>query len=258
MTGRENVGPQPVLGLVDPATTDPKPWLFLDCDGVVSPLPPRDHEERERVGVPPGYFTCTGAFWVPYFHEHIRDWIGQLDHAFDIIWSSSWEEEMLWALVGTPLGFSRWPSIEARSFTARTRADYKAKAVRAHLDRHPRPIRMGRRRPQAWPTEQGHRRAAARTSTVQPEPLHRPDPRARQAAPEIRGTGSRPPRPRALTGARRDISAHPHVAAVDGYQPSGVPRSYGRRSGDAATRSVRGFGGRSCRSVQSRRPSTAS
>ena len=138
MTGRENVGPQPVLGLVDPATTDPKPWLFLDCDGVVSPLPPRDHEERERVGVPPGYFTCTGAFWVPYFHEHIRDWIGELDHAFDIIWSSSWEEEMLWALVGTPLGFSRWPSIEARSFTARTRADNKAKAVRAHLDRHPR------------------------------------------------------------------------------------------------------------------------
>jgi hypothetical protein len=138
MTEQDNVGVQRTEG--DDARPALKPWLFLDCDGVVSPLPPRDPEERERLGVPAGYFTFSRAFWSVYFDEWIRDWVSQLGRVFDIVWSSSWEEEMLWKLVCQPLGFPRWPSVEAGSFTGRNRVDYKAKAARAYLDQSPRPF----------------------------------------------------------------------------------------------------------------------
>jgi len=138
MTEQDNVGVQRTEG--DDARPALKPWLFLDCDGVVSPLPPRDPEERERLGVPAGYFTFSRAFWSVYFDEWIRDWVSQLGRVFDIVWSSSWEEEMLWKLVCQPLGFPRWPSVEAGSFTGRNRVDYKAKAVGAYLDQSPRPF----------------------------------------------------------------------------------------------------------------------
>ena len=118
----------------------PKPFLFLDCDGVVSPIPSGAALDARWFTPPAGYFMVDDGRSRMYYDDRLPAWIGRLDAAFEIVWSSSWDEASLWSIVGSPLGLRRWPSVSAPDFRGRTSVDYKAKAVRAHLNRDLRPF----------------------------------------------------------------------------------------------------------------------
>jgi hypothetical protein len=125
-----------------------RPWLFLDLDGVVSPVPPQSRKEHvRRHGPPAGYVTWPDAIYDMYVDERLLDWARQLDQVYDVIWCSGWGETLLPA-VAKPLGLDRWPVLsvpleadrdDAVSSINRGVAG-KARAIARHLEQHPRPF----------------------------------------------------------------------------------------------------------------------
>jgi hypothetical protein len=128
----------PPLGLLN------KPWLFLDLDGVISPVPTQEMKadvDRGEGDPPPGFITWEGAPYRMYVSEHLSVWASQLDDAFDVVWSSSWRELLLEG-VAKPLGLERWPvlSIPFTHQGGTYAVGDKAAAIREHADKEPRPF----------------------------------------------------------------------------------------------------------------------
>ena len=70
-------------GSVATVQTSPftRPWLFLDLDGVISPLPPRDVEDpEEKFRIPAGHMSWPRALYRIHVDERLPDWATQLDH----------------------------------------------------------------------------------------------------------------------------------------------------------------------------------
>jgi len=122
-----------------------KPWLFLDLDGVISPLPTEEMKEdiyHHDAGPPPGFMTWENALYNMYVSEHLGVWSTQLDQAFDVIWSSSWGE-LLIDSVAKPLGLDHWPVLQipfSHAEGSTYAVGYKAAAIRQFVEQHPRPF----------------------------------------------------------------------------------------------------------------------
>lgn len=122
----------------------PRPWLFLDLDGVVSPVPPRGADRDE---IPLGYMTWDGAIYQPmYVDQHLPAWAQSLDAAFDVVWATSWQRTVLGA-VAEPLGLPAWPVLTwpltlepTRRQGGRGRLRQKTAVIVEHLRRDPRPF----------------------------------------------------------------------------------------------------------------------
>lgn len=112
-----------------------RPWLFLDLDGVVSPLPPREGEQR--FAIPARQVTWPGALYEMHVDERLPAWAAQLDGVYDVIWATSWQTEVL-ACVAEPLGLPAWPVLAIPLVSGRGRIRHKATAVAAHLRSDPR------------------------------------------------------------------------------------------------------------------------
>lgn len=121
-----------------------KPWLFLDLDGVVSPVPTQQMKAATNHGdayPPPGFITWENAPYGMYVSDHLSDWANRLDEAFDVVWSSSWRELLLEG-VAKPLGLERWPVLPI-PFTHQGgtyAVGEKAAAIRKHVDKERRPF----------------------------------------------------------------------------------------------------------------------
>lgn len=121
-----------------------KPWLFMDLDGVVSPVPPQNAKARiDRKGPPAGYRTWRGALYDMYVDERLTEWAAQLDRVYDVIWSSSWGDTLL-PVVAAPLGLDHWPVLpipltEDPEFGT-GRLSHKTQAIAKHLTADPRPF----------------------------------------------------------------------------------------------------------------------
>ena len=63
-----------------------RPWLFMDLDGVVSPLPPRDGTHDERFAIPPGQMTWPRALYQMHVDERLPEWAARLDAAYEGRW----------------------------------------------------------------------------------------------------------------------------------------------------------------------------
>lgn len=120
-----------------------KPWLFLDLDGVVSPVPSQAKKARIRsTGPPRGFRTWPGAIYDMYVDERLLDWTQQLDRAYDVVWASTWGD-MLLPVVAKPLGLDHWPVLgisladdEGTGGPLR----HKAQAIADRLAEDPRPF----------------------------------------------------------------------------------------------------------------------
>ena len=52
-----------------------RPWLFLDLDGVVSPLLPRDVDDiEEKFRIPAGHTSWPGALYRMHVDERLPAW----------------------------------------------------------------------------------------------------------------------------------------------------------------------------------------
>jgi hypothetical protein len=61
-----------------------RPWLFLDLDGVVSPLPPRDVEDpEEKFRIPAGHVSWPGALYRMHVDERLPAWATQLGAVYE-------------------------------------------------------------------------------------------------------------------------------------------------------------------------------
>jgi hypothetical protein len=121
-----------------------KPWLFMDLDGVVSPVPPQSAKARiSRNGPPAGYRSWPGALYDMYVDERFLDWAAQLDRVYDVVWSSSWEDTLL-PVVAQPLGLDHWPVLSSPrtndSEFGTGRLSAKTEAIGEHLASDPRPF----------------------------------------------------------------------------------------------------------------------
>jgi hypothetical protein len=117
-----------------------RPWLFLDCDGVVCPLPHPDAAVRELRAVPAGYRSWPDAFWGVYVHELLCGWAIELDATYSVIWTTDWEHNVQ-GLVAKPAGLPTWPVLELhRRAAPRGRVAHKASAIAALLAEDPRPF----------------------------------------------------------------------------------------------------------------------
>lgn len=70
-----------------------RPWLFLDRDGVVSPLPPLDGTDDQRSAIPPGHVTWPRACIALHVDERLPDWAAQLRAVYDVAWTTSWQQD---------------------------------------------------------------------------------------------------------------------------------------------------------------------
>lgn len=61
------------------------PWLFLDLDGVISPLPPRDGPDEQRFAIPSGQMTWPGALYRMHVDQRLPAWAAQLDAAYEVV-----------------------------------------------------------------------------------------------------------------------------------------------------------------------------
>jgi hypothetical protein len=123
-----------------------RPWLFLDLDGVVSPLPTRDVEDpEEKFRIPAGHVSWPGALYRMHVDERLPAWATQLDTVYDVVWATSWQSDVRkW--VAEPLGLPEWPALTwplagpvAHRF-GRSRVRFKAQAIHARLHAEPRPF----------------------------------------------------------------------------------------------------------------------
>ncbi len=121
-----------------------RPWLFMDLDGVVSPVPPQSAKARiARNGPPTGYRTWPGALYDMYVDERLLDWAEQLDRVYDVVWASSWDSTLL-PVVAAPLGLDHWPvlpiPLTADASFGSGPLSHKTKAIAGHLANDPRPF----------------------------------------------------------------------------------------------------------------------
>jgi hypothetical protein len=154
-----------------------RPWLFLDLDGVVSPLPPRNVEDtEEKFRIPAGHVSWPGALYRMHVDERLPAWAAQLDTVYDVVWATSWQTDVRkW--VADPLGLPEWPVLTwplvgpVPGRFGRGRVSFKAQAIHAHLHAHPRPF--------AWADDHLSRRTPPRSISeldldcllVRPRPL---------------------------------------------------------------------------------------
>jgi hypothetical protein len=123
-----------------------RPWLFLDLDGVISPLPPRDVEDyEEKFRIPAGHVTWPGALYRMHVDERLPAWAAQLDGVYDVVWATSWQTGVRkW--VAEPLGLPEWPVLTwplsgpVPHRFGRGWVRFKAQAIHAHLQADPRPF----------------------------------------------------------------------------------------------------------------------
>lgn len=114
-----------------------KPWLFLDVDGVVSPIPPDDHKGNPVP--PPGYWTYEGAPWRMYFPDGLVAWLWDLDRSFDVRWLTSWEDGIL--KVAQRIGAPTWDWLPLGPWTARgSRVSRKAAPIVGLISHDLRPL----------------------------------------------------------------------------------------------------------------------
>jgi hypothetical protein len=122
---------------------DPRrPWLFLDVDGVVSPIPPPDQRGHRNRIVPAGYRTWPKAMWDVYVHEDLAVWGRELDSTFEVIWTTDWQEHAAPG-IGDPAGLPTWPHLPLSHQNLRgmrSRVAHKAVAIMDLLERDPRPF----------------------------------------------------------------------------------------------------------------------
>ncbi len=123
-----------------------KPWLFMDLDGVISPVPSQTRKQQIRKNGPPrGFRTWSGAIYDMYVDARLLDWAAQLDRAFDVVWSTGWGETLL-PVVATPLGLDHWPILSIPPASEDSHPDtsgplgLKAQAIADHLTQDPRPF----------------------------------------------------------------------------------------------------------------------
>jgi len=119
-----------------------RPWLFLDLDGVVSPVPTQAKRAEIRENGPPaGHKTWDEAIYDMYVDTRLNEWADSLDDAFDVVWASSWEDNLV-RPVAEPLGLPSWPvlPIPITAPKPHSQIGYKARAIARHLDSDPRPF----------------------------------------------------------------------------------------------------------------------
>jgi hypothetical protein len=126
-----------------------RPWLFLDLDGVVSPLPPRGvAEDEQKFAIPAGHMTWPGALYEMHVDERLPAWARQLDHAYDVVWATSWQTDVL-KCVAQPLGLPEWPVLTwplgapVPRRMGRGRVRFKTQSIAKHLHASPRPFAWG-------------------------------------------------------------------------------------------------------------------
>lgn len=112
----------------------PKPWLFLDVDGVVSPI--LDHNRR----IPTQLTTWPTAPWGLHVDRRLPEWAADLDERFEVRWCTSWGD-MAPQEIGRPLGLPEWAVLELNAERdGRSRVKHKAAAIGQLLDVDPRPF----------------------------------------------------------------------------------------------------------------------
>jgi len=123
-----------------------RPWLFLDLDGVVSPLPPRDiADDEQKFAIPAGHMTWPGALYRMHVNERLPDWAAQLDSVYDVVWATSWQTDVL-KCVAEPLGLPVWPVLTwplgatVSRRMGRGRVAAKTQVILEHLQADPRPF----------------------------------------------------------------------------------------------------------------------
>ncbi len=138
----------------------PCPWLFLDLDGVVSPLPPRDGTDDERFEIPSGHMTWPGALYLMHVDERLPGWAAQLDAVYDVVWATSWQIDVL-KCVAEPLRLPAWPVLRwplgasvSRQAGGRGRVSVKTAVIVERLRADSRPF--------AWADDDLYRRTAPR------------------------------------------------------------------------------------------------
>ena len=137
-----------------------RPWLFLDLDGVVSPLPPRDGTHDQRFQIPSGQMTWPGALYQMHVDQRLPEWATALDAAYDVIWATSWQADVI-KCVADPLRLPAWPVLTwprgapvSRRAGGRGRVRFKTTAIAEHLRGDPRSF--------AWADDHLYRRVPPR------------------------------------------------------------------------------------------------
>jgi hypothetical protein len=118
-----------------------RPWLFLDCDGVVCPLPHPDAAVRELRAVPAGYRSWPDAFWGVYVHQLLCGWAIELDAAYSVIWTTDWEHNVQELVANGAADLAR-PGAAPPRRAARTR---RPQGISDHstVGRGPAAVRLG-------------------------------------------------------------------------------------------------------------------
>jgi len=123
-----------------------RPWLFLDLDGVVSPLPPCGGPDEQRFEIPSGQMTWPGALYRMHVDQRLREWATRLDGVYDVVWATSWQADVIKCVAG-PLGLPAWPVLTwplgaavSRRDGGRGRVRFKTAVIAKHLRADPRPF----------------------------------------------------------------------------------------------------------------------
>jgi hypothetical protein len=131
-TGPEDRAERTRLGAGDPRSTDEKPLLMVDIDGVISLFGfagqgPWTGRPKTLVG---SFHTIDG---IPHFLSRAAaDHLLTLAVAFDLVWASGWEEkaeEYLPRLLGLPSGL---PFLRFECSPGRSNAHWKLAAIEEH------------------------------------------------------------------------------------------------------------------------------